>query len=226
MTPIGLLSYKIAMRMISVLSKEWTFEKGLGLSLALHLVVFAYFGTLGGHRSPLPAVDEMTIVEIKGHSDGDGLAAKKPQVLAVAKPVSPAVSNESVVSNQQKESSVMGREGGTQSSVSGTGQYGVENGREAGIEERYSLELRQLMDKYKVYPVMARKMGIQGRVMVRFTLDRNGAVQSFEVVQPAGAEILNSAAKELVKKISGLKPFPQELNRAAWQFEIPVEYRL
>ncbi len=212
--------------MISVLSKEWTFEKGLGLSLALHLVIFAYFGTLGVSRNSLPVVDEMTIVEIKGHLDGDGLAVKKPQPVAVATPAPAPAVNEPEISNQQTESVGVAREGGTQSSVSGTGQYGVENGREAGLEERYSLELRQLMDKYKVYPVMARKMGIQGRVMVRFTLDRSGAVQSFEVIQPAGAEILNSAAKELVKKISGLKPFPQELNRAAWQFEIPVEYRL
>ena len=215
------------MDLLSILNKEWTFEKGLGLSLALHFVVFAYFGTLSGNSGLLPAVNEITIVEIKGHLDGDGLAVKKTiQAAPVVAQAPETARDESVVSDQKTETASLAREGGTQSSVSGTGQYGVENGREAGVEERYSLELRQLMDKYKVYPVMARKMGIQGRVMVRFTLDRSGAVQSFEVIQPAGAEILNSAAKELVKKISGLKPFPQELSRAAWQFEIPVEYRL
>lgn len=97
---------------------------------------------------------------------------------------------------------------------------------ELSARERYALELRQLLERRKTYPAPARRLGKQGRVLVRFTLSRDGSVVKAEILESSSHDILNEAARELVRAVSGFRPFPQEITRASWDFLVPIEYRL
>lgn len=207
--------------------KAWLRGQGVfALSLGLHLLVYLGVQGLQGFQFAQDVErTEVTLVDIEGFKNGDGLAAKAPPVKAAKIAKVQPVSSDEIATGVSTTPEVVGT-GGTKSSVSGTGQFGVEGGRQAGLEERYSIELRQLFEKYKTYPLIAKKLGHQGKVVVRFSLNDKGEVLKSEVLNPSASEILNKAALELVKKIHGVKPFPEGLQKASWDFEIPVEYKM
>ena len=67
-----------------------------------------------------------------------------------------------------------------------------------------SLILRKL-ESAKRYPRMARKMGVEGTAVVRFKLDSGGRVETVEIVDSSGSEILDKASLETVHAAA---PFP------------------
>lgn len=106
------------------------------------------------------------------------------------------------------------------------GPEGVANGQEVSSEERYLYELKKLLERRKTYPAMAKRMGQTGRVLMSFTLAKDGSVISSEVLEKASYESLNRAADDLIKSIDGVKPFPQEITKTTWRITVPIEYVL
>ena len=94
------------------------------------------------------------------------------------------------------------------------------------IEEQYVLQLRSLFESKKSYPVMARKLGKEGRVTLQLVLDANGNVLQHQVAESSGSDLLDQAGLKLVEQIGKFPPFPEEIQRTNWQFFIPIEYRL
>lgn len=106
------------------------------------------------------------------------------------------------------------------------GVFGQENGIEVSVQERYRRELQAMLEKRKDYPLLAKRLRQQGKVLVRFTLQRDGSVTAAEVIENSQFDSLNQAARKLISEINGLKPFPAEIKRAQWVFVLPVEYRM
>lgn len=213
--------------MAQVLHSKYNLQFGVGTSLLLHVLVFSI--VLKIHNStPLVASNklEIEIVDIVGSTKGDGLAAKPREATKAPQKITAAPKVPSDTITTASNVTPAAAEGGTISKESGTGQFGIENGRQASAEERYSIELRQLIEKHKVYPMMAKKLGIQGRVTVRFVLNNKGEVLESTIAASAPSDVLNKAALELVKRIHGVKPFPEDLKRQTWLFEVPVDYKL
>lgn len=134
---------------------------------------------------------------------------RKPSALQAEKPQAP----ESALRGSAQAGATEGREG-------------VANGIEVSPEDRYLYELQKLLERRKIYPAMARRMGQTGRVLVRFTLNKDGAVLASELVEKAAHESLNKAASELIRSIDGAKPFPQEITKNSWNITVPIEYVL
>lgn len=103
---------------------------------------------------------------------------------------------------------------------------GTPSGRELDASERYAAELRQWLERRKVYPATARRMGKQGRVLVKFRLRRDGSILHAQVIEASSHEVLNDAAKELVRAVNGFRPFPDEITKTAWDFLVPIDYKL
>lgn len=149
--------------------------------------------------------------------DEDGVAiAQKKKEKPLSAPETPQVAEQKTLGNSL----------GTSATGALTGREGVVNGSEVSPEERYLYELRKLLERRKKYPVMARRMGHTGKVMMRFTLSADGTLSASEVVEKAPYDSLNNAAVELVKGIDGIKPFPKEITRNAWVITVPIEYSL
>ena len=55
------------------------------------------------------------------------------------------------------------------------------------------------LKSHKTYPEMARVNGDQGRVVVHFTVDRDGRVLDVALVQSSGSQILDDAAEALLR---------------------------
>jgi protein TonB len=72
-----------------------------------------------------------------------------------------------------------------------------------------------------VYPEMARKMGIQGTVLLLFTVDDVGAVTSVSIKQSSGSPLLDRAAEQCVKR-----RWIQPPKNGGHLFEVPVAFKL
>lgn len=132
----------------------------------------------------------------------------------------PALSERGSDFSQEKE-----RTGNQEGSVSSAGESVFSEGRPSA-EAKYLSELRQQIEKQKKYPLLAKKMGQSGKVVVRLTLNSQGFVVSSEIIEKSLFPILNEAAVNLIKGLHQLKPFPAEISKDTWEIVVPLEYRL
>lgn len=110
-------------------------------------------------------------------------------------------------------------------SVESAGSEGVKNGQEVSAEERYIYEVKKWFDRKKVYPQMAKAMGVSGTVLIEFTLNASGEVLKAEIKKGTHPS-LDQSALHLVKSIHGQKPFPQQITKTTWTMSVPIEFSL
>lgn len=79
--------------------------------------------------------------------------------------------------------------------------------------------IRDSIERAKVYPPLARKKGIEGKVILRFRVSNNGEIDEVRVVKGSGFEILDRMSIETIKRSA---PLPYV---SGW-IEIPLIFRL
>lgn len=110
--------------------------------------------------------------------------------------------------------------------VESTSSGQVTSQQELTAEELYKMELARALNSKKSYPSMARRLRQQGRVIVQFNVTREGQIIEARVVQSSPFKTLNQSAKDLVSGLKRLSPFPKEIKKATWLFQVPVDYQL
>lgn len=76
------------------------------------------------------------------------------------------------------------------------------------------------------YPSEARVMLIEGRLLLVFSLSRDGAVQSVRILDSSGREILDNEAVRAVQSASPFPPFPEHVNLQRLNIRAVFDYRL
>lgn len=103
-------------------------------------------------------------------------------------------------------------------------------GREAegapeGMRKRYLREqfasIRDRVMRGLSYPLVARRKGWEGKVLLSFTVAGDGSIGAIKIVQSSGREILDQGAVEAVRKAA---PFPRPPVEA--EVILPVVYQL
>jgi len=90
------------------------------------------------------------------------------------------------------------------------------------IEASFLDEIRLLIQSSLRYPSMARRLKIQGVVLVSFKLDKNAKVVIASVKKSSGSSLLDSRALDTVKDLSGRYP---TLSRTV-ELKIPIAFSL
>jgi len=75
------------------------------------------------------------------------------------------------------------------------------------------------IENAKSYPLLARKMGIEGTVLISFKIDRKGFPQDIKIIKSSGYQILDEEVPKMLRKAS---PF-SELNA---EIVIPITFKL
>ncbi len=75
------------------------------------------------------------------------------------------------------------------------------------------------------YPETAADMGIQGRVIVSFVIDKNGKLTRPQILRSPD-ELLSNAVLAALKKTDTWKPGEQRARKVAVSFSIPVYFKL
>ena len=66
------------------------------------------------------------------------------------------------------------------------------------------LQIMRRIEEAKRYPRVARRMGIEGKTVVRFKLKPEGQVEAVEVAESSGSDILDKASVETVREAAPL----------------------
>ncbi len=112
--------------------------------------------------------------------------------------------------------------------ISGTGDeedkifYAVEQQAEypGGIAE-----MMKFIKKHVKYPASAKRMGIEGRVFVKFIVDKEGAISNIEISKGINAD-LDKEAMRVIKLMPPWKPGKQNGRAVKSQFVLPVNFKL
>ncbi|MGC8852746.1 MAG: energy transducer TonB, partial [Hydrogenobacter sp.] len=109
--------------------------------------------------------------------------------------------------------------GNSSSSTSGTQTVNAQ--KELFLKEKFSV-ISSLVQKSITYPLLARKMGWEGRVVVCFRLTPDGRLEDLHVLESSGYEILDRSALEAVSRSAHLFPKPP----VEVLIKLPVNFRL
>jgi TonB family protein len=82
------------------------------------------------------------------------------------------------------------------------------------------------IDAHKVYPPVARRLGQEGDVRVRFRVSSDGEVSSVEIETSSGVTSLDEAAREAVLSASPVSPIPPELQHDSLTLSLLIIFSL
>lgn len=92
---------------------------------------------------------------------------------------------------------------------------------EAFLASKLSL-ISQIVQQRISYPYMARRLGLEGKVVVSFLLTKGGEVKEIRVEESSSHKLLDENAVETIKKCSYLFPVPP----LDVKVRLPITYRL
>lgn len=199
-------------------------------SVALHLVILGAFSLPNYEEKDrmdlmkLPNAISLNLSGVGGNGKSIKKAAAPKTIAATSTQAGPAI---------QKSSP---QEVGGASSEVGTGTAGSKNGVAGGTgdqeatflsaKQKYLIEFRGLIEGRKEYPLMARKRGLEGTVVIGVTIKKNGEVIDHKIVQESGHKLLDQAALSMVMKVDSFKAFPAELGSNDIELKFPIAFKL
>lgn len=140
---------------------------------------------------------------------------------APAPPRSEALaSSESAGAGAPGSGSPAGRPGG------GGGHPAGKTGGGSSVEASYRARLVAWLARYKRYPARARAMGLEGVVLARIVVDRNGSVRSSEARSESGPGLFVDEVESMIERSAPFPPAPAELDGDTLQVTVPIEFRL
>jgi TonB family protein len=94
------------------------------------------------------------------------------------------------------------------------------------ILDEYKRALQLAIDQMKFYPKQAKRMQVEGDVIVSFSVEQNGKIKGATILHTSGKKILDSAALAAVQKLKNFTPLPNSIGNAPLQFEVTLNYSL
>jgi protein TonB len=85
--------------------------------------------------------------------------------------------------------------------------------------------IRNFLSREIVYPSKMRRKGIEGRVLVKFVVTKEGKVERVSIVKSVCAE-LDAEAKRVVEKMPDWKPGYQDGESVNVYYTLPITFRL
>jgi protein TonB len=82
------------------------------------------------------------------------------------------------------------------------------------------------LNRFKQYPLAARKARIQGVVMLHFVMDAQGRVLRSDIAKSSGRPVLDAEALALIQRAQPLPPLPADYPTPTLDAVVPVEFSL
>jgi periplasmic protein TonB len=95
----------------------------------------------------------------------------------------------------------------------------------AEVSSAYRAALAAWFESHKRYPDLARQRGEEGRVVLRFVVDRSGHVVDHAIVQGSGFADLDAAVDAMVQG-AAMPPFPAGMTEPQIQVSIAIRFSM
>ena len=96
----------------------------------------------------------------------------------------------------------------------------------AAVRIRYEQQLYVWLARFKEYPMVARRRGLEGTGSIRVRLDRKGRVLERSVDRSTGERLLDDAAVDMTRRADPFPPVPADYQGESFEFVAPIEFRL
>lgn len=93
-----------------------------------------------------------------------------------------------------------------------------------GAEHDYFAMLSAWLERHKQYPARAQRRRQEGTVYLRFVVDREGEVLSYQVERTSGYALLDREVEKMIRRASPLPPMPNELLQSRLELVVPVSF--
>jgi TonB family protein len=94
------------------------------------------------------------------------------------------------------------------------------------VRDRVLSKIRDNLQQYFVYPLLAQRQGWQGRVLLRFSVEANGSIQNIHVATGSGYTILDASAVNALTQVHHLYEASNWLQGKRLDLQMPVIFRL
>lgn len=93
---------------------------------------------------------------------------------------------------------------------------------------QYKLQLSAWLQKYKRYPLIAKKRHYEGMVKVKFSIDDRGHLLEYEIIEPSRHKSLNDAVVKMLQKSSPMPDVPHALHNreGIYEYQVPILFEL
>ena len=108
----------------------------------------------------------------------------------------------------------------------GSGQAARRGGSRPGAKADYLQTIRAWLEKHKRYPRRAKRRQQEGQARLRFILDRNGKVLSYEILRGTGHDKLDDAVHDMIRRAQPLPAMPSDLVHQTLAVTVPVSFSL
>ncbi|MEL7153478.1 MAG: energy transducer TonB [Pseudomonadota bacterium] len=85
--------------------------------------------------------------------------------------------------------------------------------------------VRRAVERRKKYPKRAQRRGIEGRAIIRVTLDASGRLVSASMAGSSGQSMLDEAAMAAVKRVGRYPAIPKEMGKSRVSIKLPITFR-
>lgn len=98
--------------------------------------------------------------------------------------------------------------------------------QEQDVIQSYLSLMFQRLESHKRYPTIAKRNGLSGRVVLRFTVRWDGEVVNPQVTEATGHDSFREATLQALTRVGQLPPFPDEIRRRELLVEVPITYQI
>lgn len=104
------------------------------------------------------------------------------------------------------------------------GSGAVDQGQNTALS-LYTSKIKNILEKNKFYPVLAKRMGHTGLVEANFIIDKDGKVKKILTIQ-SKYKTLGKAVEDLLLHKVSFPPFPNELTQASMDIIVPINFEI
>lgn len=94
------------------------------------------------------------------------------------------------------------------------------------VRDRVLSKIRSNLQQYFVYPLLARRQGWQGKVLLGFSVEADGMIRNIHVAAGSGYTILDTSAVDALSRVHNLYELSEWMQGERLDMEIPVIFRL
>lgn len=208
---------------------------------ALHIAVFSAAPFFTRDRPPVPAATELLLTLQAAVTAGAAEPVEAPPVETTPAPprktaetadapvTAPPLEEAAPVTEAEERQAVEAAGPVEEAYVEAGGVPAAEAGegparKAAMTDAEYLALVMALLEKNKIYPLSARKRGIEGDIRAEFTIRRDGSVSGMRLADASGHRFLAQAAFETIRSAA---PFPVMEGRGGdYKVEVTIRYQL
>ena len=91
----------------------------------------------------------------------------------------------------------------------------------------YGKQIHQMVIQHRRYPRAARRLGLEGKVLVKIAILRDGSLAQEPIIyRSSGQKVLDKEAIRMVRAATPLLPLPNEFEKESASLVIPVQFHL